>query len=135
MSAFMVSDKTLRVLAIECVLRKIVPATVAQADCVGALATKVQAALHFRNVSALVDRYGAKEGALMGSPVPPPIGAADVLMGARPSPGAVAKLSSCYVYQACDGRAWDDSPEARMVESLRSDLLRSLPGYDAEGWA
>ena len=45
-----------------------------------------------------------------------------------------AKLVDCFEYQACDWRHWEGSDAAKLCDMARSNILRSLPGYDEASW-
>lgn len=49
-------------------------------------------------------------------------------------PVRLLKLLACYAYQCCDRDAWTGSEAERFVESLRSEAIHRLPGYDACPW-
>lgn len=52
----------------------------------------------------------------------------------RIDPVAVLKACSCYEYQSCEHKGWEDSDAHNVIESIRSVAISSLPGYEDAEW-
>ena len=48
---------------------------------------------------------------------------------------AALKLLDCYTYQACEHDGWGTSAVKRWCDSLQSQLVTCIPGYNAAPWA
>ena len=46
----------------------------------------------------------------------------------------VIKACKCYEYQSCEHAGWETSEAYAFINSLRSSVLRALPGYEAAEW-
>jgi hypothetical protein len=44
------------------------------------------------------------------------------------------KAVQCYEYQSCEHPDWETSDAKWFCESLRGELMRALPGYEAADW-
>lgn len=51
-----------------------------------------------------------------------------------PSPVVILKACDCYDYQACEHDGWDASMAKIIVNAIRRDAVRALPGYEAAPW-
>jgi len=50
------------------------------------------------------------------------------------TPVQVLKAVDCLDYQCCEWAHWEDSNARRVVEAIRDEAIRKLPGYDAAEW-
>jgi hypothetical protein len=47
----------------------------------------------------------------------------------------VLSLLACYDYQACETPDYRDTEACRIVERIRAQAIRNLPGYDKAPWS
>ncbi|MEH2525837.1 MULTISPECIES: hypothetical protein [unclassified Bradyrhizobium] len=54
----------------------------------------------------------------------------------NPLPDAlvILKLCDCFDYQACESDDYEDTLAAEIVNQIRKEAIRRLPGYDAAPW-
>lgn len=46
----------------------------------------------------------------------------------------VLKALNCYDYQACELADYEHSDAAAIIDRIRREAIRALPGYDAAAW-
>jgi hypothetical protein len=52
-----------------------------------------------------------------------------------PDPIVILKMCNCYDYQACETDSYPQSEAYAIVDGIRHEAIRKLPGYDgAAGW-
>lgn len=51
------------------------------------------------------------------------------------SPIQIVKLCNCFDYQSCEVDDYDDSDAARIINSIRSNAITNIPGYNDAAWA
>lgn len=126
MSAFMVSDRTLQVIAVFANDIGIRPLNI----------DKINAAvetLHAQNVASLRARYGARNG--MESPPPPRLRhLLDVQKLLAFKPGVVLKACHCYAYQACETEGYWTSEAAKIVNRAEHNAGANVEGYADAPW-
>jgi len=131
MSAFMVSDKTLKILAMEISKRSSVPLEITREEGL----KKVNDILHAlwnENVKSLKYRYDDRHSDMYGEC---PTLTISELMKYEPKPtGALAKYLACYEYQSCEHPSWEESSVHRMCRWFAGSLLKTLPGYEEAEW-
>lgn len=83
--------------------------------------------LYNANVRSLEARYGADHG--LGS-------YAYKFKRVLTSPNAVQilKACSCYDYQACEVDDYQQTKAADIIDQIRADALRAVPGYQEAAW-
>lgn len=127
MSAFMVSDDTIRVIAI-----------MATKDC-GRwnldAATKAAAVLHAQNVAALKRRYPGRWDDMFdpNAPVVTP-GDAMRLQHLMRDTAIVGKQIRCFEYQACETSDWMTTQAKALCDAAMGEALSQLPGYEEAAW-
>lgn len=52
----------------------------------------------------------------------------------RLKPVELIKIITCYEYQSCEHPEWHTSEAKVFCESLKSDAISNLPGYDEAPW-
>lgn len=50
------------------------------------------------------------------------------------SPLAVLKACNCLDYQSCETTDWDMTDACQLLDAIRREAVRCLPGYDAAEW-
>ena len=50
------------------------------------------------------------------------------------TPVEILSLLAGYEYQACETNDWKDSQASAIIEALRSNAIRRLPGYENAPW-
>jgi hypothetical protein len=131
MSAFMVEDETLVLLAV-CSMRthrRLVswdPDTAKEG-------TRIAALLHEANVASLRARYPRGWETMIRDGVSPVVTAADITRAQKlleEAPGFVARECACFTYQSCETPDYYQSEAFHIVHGVESFLLRRLPGYE-----
>lgn len=49
-------------------------------------------------------------------------------------PVTVLKLCACFDYQACEVPDYEESEAAKIINAIRFEAIRALPGYEAAPW-
>lgn len=125
MSAFMVSDDTIRVIAIT--------ATGSHGGGVNIPAANDAArVLHAANVNSLADRYGDNPNQGIG--VAPEVSAGDVVRLGIIKPISVIKQAHCFDYQSCEWKEYRGSEAEQLMEAAIRISLGQIPGYDDAPW-
>lgn len=52
----------------------------------------------------------------------------------RIDPVQVLKACSCYEYQTCEHEEWEASEAKAFIDSLKSDAIHALPGWEEAQW-
>ena len=132
MSAFMMSDSSLKTLAKGIASNSSIPLTVTDSTDSLVRANAVLKCLWQENVNSLMARYPAKYTEMVGPECPTLTRAELSVMTV--SWGALAKILACYEYQSCEHSRWEESDAYRMCRWFAGALLRKLPGYEEQPW-
>ena len=123
MSAYQVSDRQIRVLAVAYV-------RATQERCDMEQATATARLLWEANSESLRARYG--DGCEGEPPVVESLGHWDEVK--RLSPVQVIKLCQNFDYQACEYDGWPASRAKQVIDTVMWEACHRLPGYDTAGW-
>lgn len=126
MSAFVVSDLHINVLASFAELCRVSAYWQGQHFEFWREPGRLAAVLHTANVEAVNSRYRQDDvsGTFRFRRVHcPAVTAVQIL-----------KALSCYEYQTCDLPAYPDTLARALVDAIRGEAIRQLPGYDAAPW-
>jgi hypothetical protein len=55
--------------------------------------------------------------------------------GVYAKPIEIIKACDCFDYQACEVPNYDETPAAKLIDSIRREAIRCLPGYDGAAWS
>lgn len=50
------------------------------------------------------------------------------------SPAQMAKAVFCLIYQSCEHPSWEESAAFQLLDNIKDDLLKKLPGYKNSMW-
>jgi len=132
MSAFMMSDKSLKTLAKGIVNTTSIPPSVTGSDDPLEKANAVLLCLWQENVNSLMARYPGRYQEMVSMC---PVFTREEVRSALSIPwGALAKILACYEYQSCEHKKWEESDAYRMCQWFSGNLLKKLPGYDEQPW-
>lgn len=132
MSAFMMSDRSLKMLAKGIVNTTSIPLSVTGSDDPLERANAVLKCLWKENVNSLVSRYPGSYQEMVGEC---PVFTREEVRGSNNvSWGALAKVMACYEYQSCEHTKWEESDAHKMCRWFSGNLLKKLPGYDEQPW-
>ena len=131
MSAFMMSDSSLKTLAKGIASASSIPLSVTDSTDELVRANAVLQCLWRENVNSLMARYPTKYKEMVG-PECPPLTRSE--LRGNVSWGALAKILACYEYQSCEHSGWEKSDAYRMCRWFAGALLRKLPGYEEQPW-
>lgn len=134
MSVRMLSGEAIRTLAIEVVARQCQPYALAERhprpeDAAMAVARLLRAENRDSASVLYAPRVVAEMEEAAGAIAP--ITSAHVHMRQPMQTGRLARLVAAYDAQASDARDYASSTARAIVEAMRADLCRSLPGYEA----
>lgn len=77
------------------------------------------------NVESINERYQENT---------PPMPSKFLLDAGHFDPVQVIKACNCYDYQACEVDDYEATLAAHLVDAIRSEAIRHLPGYEAAEW-
>jgi hypothetical protein len=89
------------------------------------------------NIKSVSYRYPGESSATLPGPVSENfvIDASDFRVWHPPiDPVQLLKSINCYAYQTCEHPEWEESEAHAMMESLKQDAIRALPGYEHATW-
>ena len=127
MSAFMVSDEHIKLLAVRAHTSAVDHVIGSDLRNMGDTAVKLWAA----NVASMVARY--RDYHAEGNGVFE-ITVGDVMRLTQVPAIHVVKAIHCFTYQACEYMGWENSDARKICAELEADLVRTLPGYDEAPW-
>lgn len=58
----------------------------------------------------------------------------EVLMPKAISPVAILKLCACLNYQSCETEDWETTNAYKLLQHIKDEAIRALPGYEEAPW-